>query len=143
MTQQKVQDLLKKINYIEAEVEIQKQILFSIPNDHKDEIKTVIEKIADAKKHINKLREEIGKIAPGEFQKIINIENGLAQFKEIAATRKFTAIENMSVDSACWIKCKDGKEFSCLIKASTENGDITILTVDGEVLAFTRDEIVD
>ena len=142
MTQQKIQDLLKKINYIEADVEIQKQILFSIPSDHKDEIKEVLEKIAEAKKHINQLREEIENISPGEFQKIINIENGLAQFREITATKKFTAIENISVESSCWIKCKDGKEYSCLIKASAENGDITVLTVDGEVLEFTHDEII-
>ena len=142
MTQQKIQDLLKKINYIEAEVEIQKQILFSLPSDHKDEIKEVLEKIAEAKKQINQLREEIENISPGEFQKIINIENGLAQFREIAATKKFIAIENITVESACWIKCKDGKEYSCLIKASAENGDITVLTVDGEVLEFTHDEIV-
>ncbi len=142
MTQQKVQDLLKKINYIEAEVEIQKQILFSIPNDNKDEIKEVLEKIAEAKNHINQLRKEIKKISPREFQKITDIENGLAQFKEIAATKKFTSIENMTVESACWIKCKSGKEFSCLIKASAENGDITILTADGEVLEFTHDDIV-
>ncbi|EKD39250.1 MAG: hypothetical protein ACD_75C00464G0001, partial [uncultured bacterium] len=33
MTKPTVQDILKRINYIEADIDIQKQILFSIPSD--------------------------------------------------------------------------------------------------------------
>ena len=42
MTHPKTEDLLKKINYIEADLEIQKQILFSIPSANKEEIEKTI-----------------------------------------------------------------------------------------------------
>ena len=137
-----VQDILKKINYIEAEVEIQKQILFSIPGDQKKEIETIVEKIAKAKNQIIQLREEIKQISPAEYQKIIDIEKGLSQFKELAAQKTFKDVENMTPESPCRLKCQDGSEISYLLKAHEENGDITVLTIEGEVLNFRQDEIV-
>ncbi len=142
MTHTTVQNLLKKINYIEAEVEIQKQILFSIPSEQEDEIKHVLVKIADAKEQITLLREEIKSISPREYQKIIDIEKGVAKFQEIAATKKFSAVENMTAGTDCTVKCVDERNISCLIKAYEENGDLTILSTKGEVITLKKDEIV-
>lgn len=142
MTHTTVQNLLKKINYIEADVEVQKQILFSIPSDQEDEIKLVLAKIADAKKQITLLREEIKSISPEEYQKIIEIEKGVAKFQEIAATKKFTTVENMTAGIDCTVKCVDERNISCLIKAYEENGDLTILSTKGKVMTFKKNEIV-
>ena len=136
-----VQHLLKKINYIEAEVEIQKQILFSIPSDNKKDIEEVIQKIAYAKDEIVKLRREIEAISPDEFQKILKIEEAAAAFKKLVAEKKFTSVENMSTEGQCSIQLKDGNEVPCLIKASDETGNLTVITLDGDVCHFTSEEI--
>jgi len=46
----KVKALLQKINFVEADMEMQKQILFSIPTDNQSEIEKQIHKIAGLKK---------------------------------------------------------------------------------------------
>lgn len=140
-TYNSVQDLLKKINYIEAEVEIQKQILFSIPSDNKEEIQQVIEKIAQAKDEISELRSQIKSISPDEYQKIIKIEETAAAFKKLAAEKKFTTVENMSTTEHCSLKLQNGEEVPCLVKASDEDGNWTVITVDGDLCHFSRDDI--
>lgn len=136
-----VQNLLKKINYIEAEVEIQKQILFSIPSDNKEDIEEVIQKIADAKDEIAKLREEIAAISPEEYEKMLKIEQASLAFQKIAADKKFTSIESMSTEEQCSILLKDGKELPCLIKATDAAGNWTVITLDGEICHFSHEEI--
>lgn len=136
-----VQHLLKKINYIEAEVEIQKQILFSIPSDNKKDIEAVIQKIAHAKDEIVKLRKEIELISPEEYQKILKIEEASLAFKKIAASKKFTTVESMSTAEKCSIQLKDGKELPCLIKASDAAGNWTVITLDGDICHYSREEL--
>ena len=136
-----VQHLLKKINYIEAEVEIQKQILFSIPADNTNDIEEVITKIANAKGQIDNLRKEIETISPQEYQKILKIEEASEAFKKIAAEKKFTTVESMSTGEKCSILLKDGKEIPCLIKATDEAGNWTVITLDGEIRHFNSDDI--
>ncbi len=136
-----VQNLLKKINYIEAEVEIQKQILFSIPSDNKKEIEEVIHKIAQAKDEIVNLRDEIEAISPEEYQNILKIEEASAAFKQIAAEKKFTTVESMSTEGNCSIQLKDGKELACLVKASDADGNWTVITLDGDICHFSHEEI--
>ena len=97
-----VQDLLKKINYIEAEVEIQKQILYSIPSTERDEIEKVLKTIAAAKEDIGILRSEIEQIDPEEFQKLARIEESVAAFKKISSEKEFSTIESMTFDKA-WL----------------------------------------
>ena len=136
-----VQNLLKKINYIEAEVEIQKQILFSIPSDNQEEIQKVIEKIAQAKNDINELRAQIESISPDEYQKIVKIEESAATLKKLATEKNFTTVENMSTLEHCSLKLQDGKELSCLVKACDEDGNWTVITVDGDLLHFDKNSI--
>jgi len=136
-----VQNLLKRINYIEAEVEIQKQILFSIPSDNKKDIEEVIQKIAHSKDEIVKLREKIEAISPEEYHKILKIEEASSAFKKIAAEKKFTAVESMSTEENCSILLKDGKELPCLIKATDAAGNWTVITLDGDICHFSHEEI--
>ena len=71
-----VHEILKKINYLEAEIEIQRQILFSLPGDDRKEMETVVAKIASAKNEIAGLRQELQRLSPEEHQRIISIEKG-------------------------------------------------------------------
>lgn len=136
-----VQHLLKKINYIEAEVEIQKQILFSIPSDNKNDIEEVISKIADAKDEIVKLRQQIEKISPEDYQHILKIEAASTAFREIAADKKFTSVENMTTEEKCSVRLKSGKEIPCLIKATDEEGNLTVITLDGDICQIGAEDI--
>jgi hypothetical protein len=137
-----VQDLLKKISYIDAEIEIQKQILYSIPSTERDEIEKVLKTIAAAKKDIGILRSEIEQIDPEEFQRIARIEESVSAFKKISAEKKFSTIESMTFDKACVLSCRDGREIHCLVKASDKKGDWTIISMDGSLITLPGVEVL-
>ena len=136
-----VQHLLRKINYIEAEVEIQKQILFSIPAEDTEEIERIVAKIAQAKEEIDSLRAQIKDVSPEEHRKILTIEKAVSQFKSLANTTTFTSVESMTNDQHCSIQLLAGDNVSCLVKARDEQGNWTIITTEGEIQKFTKDEI--
>ena len=71
----RTKEILQKINFIEADMELHKQILVSIPSDNKAQMEEIIEKISDLKKQINDLRQEIKKTDKDEYDKIIAIED--------------------------------------------------------------------
>ena len=102
MTHPKTEALLKKINYIEADVEIQKQILFSIPSDQQKEMEKTISLIAARKKEIELLRQELKKIDPVEYDLIVRFENTLTEFKKIAAENPFQSVVNRNVHEQCY-----------------------------------------
>lgn len=137
-----VQDLLRKINYIEAEIEIQKQILHSIPTDEKDEIEKVLKTIVDAKKNIEILRSEIETIDPKEFQKLALIEESVSTFKKITSEKKFSSIESMTFEKECILSCIDGREIKCLVKACDENGNWTIISTEGSLITLPSNEVL-
>jgi len=91
------QDLLRKINFIEVDVEIQKQILFSIPSDQTDEMEKTIKFIAEKTKEINTLREEIKTLDPEEYQRIAVFEKAITTFRELASTTEFQSIVSREV----------------------------------------------
>lgn len=141
MSTASVQHLLKKINYIEAEVEIQKQILFSLPSDKTEEMEHVVAKIAQAKEKIAGLRAEIQAASPEEYQKILKIEQAAKEFKELATDKKFTSLENMTTDQSCSIKLVEGREIHCLVKACDDEGNWTIITTDGDIQTFSKEDL--
>jgi hypothetical protein len=77
MTHSKTEALLKKINYIEADVEIQKQILFSIPSNQKTEMEKTITLIAARKEEIEVLRQELKELYQYEFYRIVVFEKAV------------------------------------------------------------------
>jgi hypothetical protein len=135
------QDLLKKINYIEADIEIHKQILFSIPSDNRQEIEKTIKTIAEKKEEIARLRQKIKKIDPEEDRWITIFENAVNDFKKISSEKKFQFIASMNVDEKCSLLLADKSEIPCLIKACEENGDWTIITLEGEISHFKKDHV--
>lgn len=137
MTHPKTEALLKKINYIEADVEIQKQILFSIPSDQQAEMEKTISLIAAKKKEIGMLRQELREKDPVEYDRIIKFENVLTEFKKIAVDSPFQSIVNRNVHEQCTLLLKGGDQVECLIKACDKNGNWTIITIDGEIRQFS------
>lgn len=143
MIHTKTEALLKKINYIEADVEIQKQILFSIPSDQKAEMEKTISLIAGKRDEIEVLRQELRKLDPKEFERIVVFENAVAKFKKIATDNPFQSIVNRNVNEECTLALKNGNKEECLIKACDNEGDWTIITVDGKVKQFAAVDVAE
>ncbi len=131
-----VKGLLQKINFIETDMDLHKQILVSIPSDNKAEIEKVIRKIADQKKEIESLRQEIKKIDENEYNRIIALEQAVKNFKEISTHKKYIQVKTLNETGECYITLNDGTRLDCLVAAKEENGNWTILTVDGETKEY-------
>jgi len=134
----KVKALLQKINFVEADMEIQKQILFSIPTDNQSEIEKQIHKIAGLKKQIADLRQQIKTLDKNEYDKIIAIENGTKKFQELSMDKKFVHVNTLNESGECFITLNDGTRIDCLVAAKEENGNFSILTLEGEAKEFPK-----
>jgi len=132
----KTKEILQKINFIEADMELHKQILFSIPSDNKKEMEEVIDKIADLKNQINNLRQEIKKTDKDEYDKIIAIERAAEIFRQISKDKKYTHVNTLNETGECFITFNDGTRLDCLVAAKEENGNWTVLTLEGETKEF-------
>lgn len=131
-----VKGILQKINFIEADMELQKQILFSIPSDNKAEMKEIIDKIAGLKKQINALRQEIKKTDEEEYDKIIAIERAAEIFRQISRDKKYVHVKTLNETGECFITFNDGTRLDCLVAAQEENGNWTVLTLEGETKEY-------
>jgi len=138
---QRVQDLLKKITYIEADIEIHKQILFSLPSNDQKEMESVLKKIAAHKEEINTLLLEIMKIAPEEHEKIVILEKAVTAFHKLASEKKFKFIQGLNSYEKCCLSLKKEHALDCLIKACDEDGRWTIITMEGELKQFSQIDV--
>lgn len=136
-----VEDLLKKINYIEADVEIHKQILFSTPSADTATMEETIRLIADKKAEIKELRRQISALNPEEYERILRFEEVLAEFKTLAASSNFTHIIGKNVNEPCALQLKGDAPIECLVKACDAAGSWTIITHDGQLRHFTADMV--
>ena len=132
----KIKGILQKINFIEADMELHKQILFSMPSDNKVEIEETIEKISDLKKQINDLRHEIKKTDKDEYDKIIAIERAAEIFRQISKDKKYAHVNTLNETGECFITFNDGTRLDCLVAAKEENGNWTVLTLEGETKEY-------
>ncbi len=135
------QNILRKINYLEVEIEIQKQILHSIPSGNTSEIENVIKKISSIKNDIEVQRQEIHKIDPVEYGRIIKLEHAVASVKKMASEEEFASIEGMDGQNTCHIHLKDSQKIQCLIKAIQKDGTHIIITMDGDVEKYSKDMV--
>lgn len=133
---EKIKGLLQKINFIETDMEVHKQILVSIPSENKSEIKTIVSKIAGQKHQINELRQQIKKIDEDEYNKIIAIEKAAQIFRQIAKNKKFVQVNTLNESGVCFITFNDGTRLDCLVTAKEENGNWTVLTFEGETKEY-------
>jgi vacuolar-type H+-ATPase subunit I/STV1 len=131
-----VKQLLQKINFIEADMNLHRQILVSIPSQDRDQMETVIKKIADQKKQIEGLRQRIKKEDEEEYNKLIAIEQATKKFQELSADKKFVVVNTLNDTGECYITLNDGTRIDCLVAAKQEDGHWTILTIDGQVREY-------
>ncbi|MBU8912138.1 MAG: hypothetical protein KOO65_12790 [Desulfobacterales bacterium] len=132
----KIKGILQKINFIETDMELHKQILVSVPADDKTEMETIISKIADQKQQINELRQQIKKIDEDEYNKIIAIERAADVFRQISKDKKFVEVNTLNESGVCFITFNDGTRLDCLVTAKEKNGNWTVLTLEGETKEY-------
>jgi hypothetical protein len=133
-----VENILKKISYIEMDMELHRQILVSIPSDQKDEMHTVIQTIADQKKQVHDLRLEIKRLDESAYNRILAIEKGTEAFKALAREKRFVRVKTPDDTGTCRITLNDGTGLACLVAAQEENGNWMVLTCDGSVRQFPK-----
>jgi len=143
MGKPQVQDLLKRINYLEAEIEMQKQILFSRPSQKKDEIEAALQIIAEKKNEINILRDQIKEIDPQEYDQILLFEKAVEDFRKLAAERNFQSIVGRNVGEGCNLELNNGTSVECLIKACDEDSNWTIITMQGEIRDYPAADVAE
>lgn len=133
MTKPTTQDLLRKINYIESDLEIHKQILFSIPSSDTAEMEKIVGIIATKKKEIETLRQQIKEQDPEEFSRIQSLDTVVNAFKLLATEKKFTSVTSKTMTEGCSLQLAGGKSIDCLVKACDEAGNWSIITLDGKI----------
>ncbi len=133
---ERVKGLLQKINFIETDMELQKQILFSIPPDQKDEIKKVLDMIASQKQQINELRQAIKEIDEDEYNRIITMEEATAKFRKLSQDKKFVKVHTLNEEGQCSVTLNDGTKIDCLVAAKDDEGNWTVLTIDAETREY-------
>lgn len=131
-----VKGLLQKINFIETDMELHKQILTSIPSKDSDQMEEVVKKIAAQKNQINDLRKQIQQIDPEEYNKIIAIEKATRDFQQIASNKKLVLVNTLNETGECFITLNDDTRIDCLVAAKEENGNWIVMTVDGETKEY-------
>ena len=136
MSDTKIKELLQKINFIETDMEMQKQILFSTPSDDKKEMEQLVEKIAGLKQQIMGLRQEIKEIDKSEYDKIIAIENGTKKFQELSKNKKYILVNTLNETGECFITLNEGTRIDCLVTAKDESGNWTVLTLEGDAKEY-------
>lgn len=139
---QKANNILQKIDFLEKDMELQKQILFSIPEEDKEEAEAVLKTIASLKEQILELKRSIREVDPEAYERVMALEKATAEFKRIAAEKKFVAVATLDQHRECSVTLQDGTVLECLVTAQTENGDWTLLTLDGELMELSADEVV-
>ncbi|WP_300465256.1 hypothetical protein [Desulfobacula sp.] len=132
----KIKGLLQKINFIETDMELHKQILVSIPSDNTAEMETIVRKIADQKQQINALRLDIKSLDEDEYNKIIAIERAAGIFRQIARDKKYVQVNTLNETGECFITFNDDTRLECLVAAKEENGNWTVLTLEGETKEY-------
>ena len=131
-----VKGLLQKINFVEADMELHKQILFSIPSENTAEMEKVVNTIGDLKQQIQDLRDQIKETDEEEYNRIIAIEQAADHFRQISRDKKFIQVNTLNEDRNCFITFNDGTRIDCLVAAKEENGNWTVLTLEGETKEY-------
>lgn len=132
----RIKELLQRINFIEADMDIQKQILAAIPLKNQKDMEAVIRKIAALKQQIHGLRLDIKNTDEAEYNRIIAIEEAAETFRRISRDKRFVFVNTLNETGACFITMIDGTRLDCLVAAKEENGNWTVLTLDGETREY-------
>jgi len=138
MSPESTAELLRRISFIEADIEIHRQILVAIPSGQVAEMEKTITTIAEKKAAIAALREEIRCTDPDTHEKIVALEQVSAELRRRAATGVFVEVisGHQGGDDAL-LTLADGSSYPCLVKARDAQGNWTVITPDGQLKQFT------
>lgn len=143
MSKTSVQNLLKRINYIETDLDIHRQILLAIPTANVAEMEKTIQLIAEKQAEIKQLREQIKELDPEEYARIIVFEEATAQFRKLAQEKNFVAIGARSNEHECTLALTNGTTVDCLIKACDADGVWTIIDPAGALLTYQKEQVAE
>ena len=135
-----VEAIIQKITFIETDIELQKQILASIPEGREDEVRTVLEKIVGLKEKVKTLKASIKEIDPAEYERIATLEKAADKFKEISKGKTFTRVITLDHNRECTLRLADDTDLECLVMAEDEKGNWTVLTMAGETREYAAGE---
>lgn len=136
MSSSKVKGILQKINFIETDMDLHKQILLSIPSKETAEMEKVVKKIVGLKQQIEDLRTEIKITDEDEYNRIIAIEHAAQKFSQISKDKKLIQVNTLNETGECFITFNDGTRLDCLVAAKEENGNWIVMTLDGETKEY-------
>ena len=140
---EKVEQILQKIHFIERDIELHKNILMSLAEDQHDEMERVVREIARMKERVADLKGSIAEIAPEVHAQVMLLEEGTKKFQELARGKKFQQVYTLDQLGECVINLIDGSQIECLVKALDERGGWAGLTVNGEVVEYGCEEVMD
>lgn len=138
-----VELVLQKINFIEKDIELHKNILVSLKDEQKEEMEDVIKKIVGMKERVEELKRSIAEIDPEVHAQILKLEEGTKKFQDLAAEKEFHQVFTLDQLGECRVDLVDGRQFECLVKALDSKGNWTALTHEGEVLEFAGEEVME
>ncbi len=131
-----VKQLLQKINCIEADINLHKQILFSLSPDDSSQMEEILQKIASYKNQIHELRQQIKNTDKDEYNRIIVLEKAVNDFLKIAEDKRYVRVTTLNETGICFVELNDGTRLDCLVTAEDDEGNWTVLTLDGETRQY-------
>ncbi|WP_300669564.1 hypothetical protein [Desulfoluna sp.] len=140
---EKIAEVMQRIILLEKDLDLQKHILQSIPSGEEEQSREVLATIADIKKKIEACHGEIKALDPEEFARMARFEDAAASFKAAAEGREFVTVIDLNTHPECRIETSEGRALDCLVKAQDTTGQWLIMTVDGEVMSFDADQVVE
>lgn len=92
---------------------------------------------------VEELRREIKDTDPLAFEKILAFERATNRFKQLAAEKKFIEVKTPGENEPCNLKLKkENITIECLVKAKDESGGFTIISFNGEIHEFSKEEVM-
>lgn len=138
-----VEQILQKIHFLERDIELHKNILMAIPQGNVDEIEKVIGKISTMRTRVEELKRSIAEIDPDVHGQVLQLEEGVQLFQELAKSRNFLQVFTLDQLGECVINLVDGSQVQCLVKAVDERGGWAGLTHLGEVVEYGAEEVME
>jgi len=140
---EKVEQVLQKIHFIERDIELHKNILMSVPADQKEEMERIIGEISRMKRRVDELKRSIAELDPEVHAQVLLLEEGTRKFQELAKERHFQQVFTLDQLGECVINLVDGSQVECLVKAMDDRGGWAGLTHTGEVVEYSAEEVME
>ncbi len=139
---EKLTEVMQRITFLEKDLELQKHILRATPTGEEEKNRDVVVTIADIKEKLEGCRQEIKALDPEEYNRMIRFEDAAAAFKESAKGREFVTVVDLNTHAECSLQTVEGTSIPCLVKAQDSHGEWLVMTVDGDVMTFSSEQVV-